>query len=213
MESKIILSSLVLNLLVFSCGISSDNTKNKDAGDNNKELLEAEKKLLEQEKKLLELEKINLENSRLKLEEEKLKKNQTIKNNPNTNQNNYSDPISNNIYYGDAESTISNFLEAENSRDFESIYSFYSPFARRYFGHYNLSYSSLQKLYQKAWNSTLYSRNTLLSVDQISENEFNVQINYEWRKSNNTSTLNSKYDNLKFILDNENNIVEIYSLN
>ena len=93
------------------------------------------------------------------------------------------------------------------------IYSFYSPYLRRYFGLNNPTYSSLQNLYTKSWNSNSFSKNTVVTIDQIVENEFLVRINYEWHRYSSPSKFNSKYDNLKFVLDNENRIIEVYSLN
>ena len=47
----------------------------------------------------------------------------------------------------------------------------------------------------------------------INGNEFIVKINYQWSKNSNPSKVNSKFDNLKFVLDNDNKIIEVSSLN
>ena len=201
------LSIITLSLIICSC--NPPTKKNTNDSDSKKELLEAELKLLEREKKILEQEKINLENSKTPIDEQAklIEDNRVIKNRKDL------DNSTNNDYYSDAQSIISNFLNAENSRDFSYIYSFYSPSVRRYFGHNNPTYSSLGNMYQKAWNSTPYSKNNLISIDRINGNEFLVKINYQWSKNSNPSQVNSKYDNLKFVLDNDNKIIEVSSFN
>ena len=207
MKSISFLSIITLFLIICSC--NTPNKNNSDDSDSKKALLEAELKLLEREKKILEQEKINLENSKTPLDEQEklIENNSVIKNRKDLKNSN------NNDYYSDAQSIISNFLSAENSRDFSYIYSFYSPSVRRYFGHNNPTYSSLGNMYQKAWNSTPYSKNNLISIDRINGNEFLVKINYQWSKNSNPSQVNSKYDNLKFVLDNDNKIIEVSSFN
>ena len=201
------LSIITLSLIICSC--NPPTKKNTNDSDSKKALLEAELKLLEREKKILEQEKINLENGKTPIN----KPPQIIENNPVVNHSKDLENSNNNNYYSDAQSIISNFLSAENSRDFSYIYSFYSPSVRRYFGHNNPTYSSLGNMYQKAWNSTPYSKNNLISIDRINGNEFLVKINYQWSKNSNPSQVNSKYDNLKFVLDNDNKIIEVSSFN
>ena len=182
--------------------ILNNISDNKNDLDSKKKLIEAERRLLEREKKLLEQERSNFQ-SKMNTATESRKADIYIPPAPTRKA-----EINN-----DAKYVISNFLAAENSRDFSYIYSFYSPFLRRYFGHNNPTYSSLSAMYQKAWNSTPYSKNNLISIDQINGNQFLVKINYEWSKNSNPSQVNSKYDNLKFVLDNDNKIIEVSSIN
>ncbi len=207
MKSISFLSIITLFLIICSC--NTPNKNNSDDSDSKKALLEAELKLLEREKKILEQEKINLENSKTPIDEQAklIENNRVIKSRKDL------DNSTNNDYYSDAQSIISNFLSAENSRDFSYIYSFYSPSLRRYFGLFSPTYSSLENVYQKAWNATPYSKNSFISIDPINGNEFIVKINYQWSKNSNPSKVNSKFDNLKFVLDNDNKIIEVSSLN
>jgi len=207
MKSISFLSIITLSLIICSC--NPPNKNNSDDSDSKKALLEAELKLLEREKKILEQEKINLENGKTPIN----KPPQIIENNPVVNHSKDLDNSNNNNYYSDAQSAISNFLSAENSRDFSYIYSFYSPSLRRYFGLFSPTYSSLENVYQKAWNATPYSKNSFISIDPINGNEFIVKINYQWSKNSNPSKVNSKFDNLRFVLDNDNKIIEVSSLN
>ena len=180
------LSIITLSLIICSC--NPPNKNNSDDSDSKKALLEAEIKLLEREKKILEQEKINLKNNRV------IKNRKDIDNKA-------------------AQSIIENFLSAEGSKDFSYIYSFFSPSLRRYYGLNNPTYSSLENVYQKAWIATPYSKNNFISIDRINGNEFFVKIKYDYRKKSNPEILKSKYDNLKFVLDNNNKIIEVYSLN
>ena len=50
------------------------------------------------------------------------------------------------------------------------------------------------------------------SIDEINNNVFLVKIQYKWRKYNSTK-LNSKQDLLKFVLDEDDRIIEVYSIN
>ena len=202
------LSIITLSLIICSC--NPPTKKNTNDSDSKKELLEAELKLLEREKKILEQEKINLENSKTPIDEQAklIEDNRVIKNRKDLD-----NSTNNNDYYSDAQSAISNFLSAENSRDFSYIYSFYSPSLRRYFGLFSPTYSSLENVYQKAWIATPYSKNNFISIDRINGNEFFVKIKYDYRKKSKPKILESKYDNLKFVLDNNNKIIEVYSLN
>lgn len=192
---------------LISCGTPEQKTNDETDFNTKKKLIETEIKLLESERKLLEQEKSNFDD----------KKNNSVNSDEFNEKNkvpkreNTTKKRAQNFQNG-AESVISNFLEAENSRNFELIYSYYSPYLQKYFSNNNPSYSNMQKTYSSAWASTPYSKNTLLSVDQLTENEYRVKINYEWRKNNNNSVLNSKYDNLKIILDEQNKIVEVSSL-
>ena len=207
MKSISFLSIITLSLIICSC--NPPTKKNTNDSDSKKALLEAELKLLEREKKILEQEKINLENGKTPIN----KPPQIIENNPVVNHSKDLENSNNNNYYSDAQSAISNFLSAENSRDFSYIYSFYSPSLRRYFGLFSPTYSSLENVYQKAWNATPYSKNSFISIDPINGNEFIVKINYQWSKNSNPSKVNSKFDNLRFVLDNDNKIIEVSSFN
>ena len=186
MKSISFLSIITLSLIICSC--NPPTKKNTNDSDSKKELLEAELKLLEREKKILEQEKINLKNNRV------IKNRKDLDNRA-------------------AQSIITNFLSAEGSKDFSYIYSFFSPSLRRYYGLNNPTYSSLENVYQKAWNATPYSKNSFISIDPINGNEFIVKINYQWSKNSNPSKVNSKFDNLRFVLDNDNKIIEVSSLN
>jgi hypothetical protein len=117
---KILLSIITLSFGIYAC--NPPIKKDKVKVDHEKELLEADRKLFESEKKLLELEKINLENSKIASDKEaKFKENNRVVKNKEVLNREYEN--STNIdYYSDAESNISNFLSAENARDFEYIY-------------------------------------------------------------------------------------------
>jgi hypothetical protein len=140
MKSISFLSIITLFLIICSC--NTPNKNNSDDSDSKKALLEAELKLLEREKKILEQEKINLENGKTPIN----KPPQIIENNPVVNHSKDLENSNNNNYYSDAQSAISNFLSAENSRDFSYIYSFYSPSLRRYFGLFSPTYSRMENV-------------------------------------------------------------------
>jgi len=213
MKSIILFSIVILSLIISSSSCNPPNEKNeivnKNYADPKNELLAAKQKLFEQENQLVEQEKINLENQKkaseaLALEQAKNLANKSLLhlNRENNYEADYNNPYD----------MIENFLIAENSRDFDYIFGFFSSNLRRYYGHMRPTYYSLQDLYQKSWNTNSYSKNTLLTIDPINENVFLVRIEYNWRKFN-SSKLNSKEDLLKFVLDNDDRIIEVFSIN
>ena len=213
MKSIFLFSIVILSLIISSSSCNPPNEKNeiiaKNYADPKNELLAAKQKLFEQENQLVEQEKINLENQKKASEALALEKAKNLANKSLLNLNRENN---NEAGYNDAYDMIENFLIAENSRDFDYIFGFFSSNLRRYYGHMRPTYYSLQDLYQKSWNANAYSKNTLLTIDPINENVFLVRIEYNWRKFN-SSKLNSKEDLLKFILDNDDRIIEVFSIN
>ena len=212
MKSKVILLlSIFIILIVSSC-----NSDKKTISSEEKEiLLEARKRALEENNRLRERNKVLEDVNSAKLIDQNSKIENEVARKADQNKMDDRNGTSSSQYVNidNASIVITNFLSAENSRDFSYIYSFYSPSLRRYYGHNNPTYTSLQNVYQKAWNATPYSKNSFINIDRINGNEFFVKINYEWSKNSNPSDVKSKYDNLKFVLDNNNKIIEVSSLN
>lgn len=117
-----------------------------------------------------------------------------------------------NSFKFDAASIISNFLIAEDHRDFEEIFLFYSTDLKNYWSFKNPSYSKLKKEYTSSWNRTMYSKNTILDIVKINDYTFDVNIDFEFLQYNheNAKNVNSV---LRFILDENGKIIELFGVN
>jgi len=107
---------------------------------------------------------------------------------------------------------IRNFILAEDSRDFDKIYSYYSPKLKRYWQTKNPTYSKLKKQYINAWKSTSYSKNDIDRIVRINSNTYDLYTRYEFYriKLGKTFTVNSR---IRFIFDNKAKISEVYKVN
>jgi hypothetical protein len=84
---------------------------------------------------------------------------------PTINYNNYDDLGMNNIR---------NLIQAEGSRDFNSIYSYMSSSVERYWAAANPSQVELLKRYTSVWNGLESSSNTINEIETIDNNTFDL---------------------------------------
>jgi S1-C subfamily serine protease len=78
------------------------------------------------------------------------------------------------------ENTIRDFLKAEENRDFDKIYSFFSPKLSRYYDINNPNYSKLKNRYEYLWGFVSNSRNYINSIDKINEYTYDLNTNYKY---------------------------------
>lgn len=117
-----------------------------------------------------------------------------------------------NTFQFDAASIISNFLLAEDNRDFDQIFSFYSTDLKRYWTFKYPSYSKLKKEYTSSWNRTIYSKNTIQDIVKINDFTYDVNIDFEFLQYNHENAKNVK-SVLRFILDENGKIIELLGVN
>lgn len=103
------------------------------------------------------------------------------------------------------------FIKAEDTRNLNVVLDHYSNNVARY---YHLNFPSKLQLvesYQLAWNNTTFSRNEILSINEITSNTFEVKVNFIFvlKANGNRSERESV---IKFVFDNEGKIIEIFSL-
>ena len=115
-------------------------------------------------------------------------------------------------YQFDAESNILNFLLAEDSRDFDKVYSFYSENLRRYNSFNYPSYTELKDDYIKSWGRTSYSKNTIQNIEKIDDFTFDVYTDFEFLQYNHEDSKNVN-SVLRFVLDKDGKIVELFGIN
>lgn len=106
------------------------------------------------------------------------------------NQNNNVKPIETAI---DFRERIKDFFVAEDERDFARIYKFFSPNIIRYYHLNNPTYSDLKASYNKSWNSTAYSSNSIKKITLLSTYIYKVETVFEYYdiKKNDYRTINS----------------------
>jgi len=122
----------------------------------------------------------------------------------------YTERIEENLHF-DAESIISNFLLAEDNRDFEQIFSFYSSNLKRYWDFKYPSKSKLNKEYIASWNRTSYSRNTVQNIVKIDDFTFDFYIDFEFLQYNHENAQNVQ-SVIRFVLDKDGKIVELFGV-
>ncbi|WP_370390224.1 trypsin-like peptidase domain-containing protein [uncultured Winogradskyella sp.] len=111
----------------------------------------------------------------------------------------------------DYHSIINNFLEQEDSRNFSSIYNFYSPNIKRYWNVDYPSYEQLFNQYKKAWNTTEYSKNNVQNIEKLTENKYVVSTQFKFLK-NGASEISVVNSRIYFEFDYEGKIISIYGL-
>jgi hypothetical protein len=111
-------------------------------------------------------------------------------------------------YYGDI---IRDYLKAEDSRDFDAVYKFFSPNLEKYWNLSQPSYETLKKAYERSWSSTLNSSNHILKTETVSENIYNVEVEYTFtlKKTYETKTTHSK---IRFEFDKDGKITATYGI-
>ncbi len=107
---------------------------------------------------------------------------------------------------------IRKFISAEDDRDFDKVYSHYSPNLKRYWSMKNPSYSKLKTQYEGAWNSTSYSKNHIDKIVRIDANTYDLFTQFEYFriKKGITKTTESQ---LRFVFDNNGKISKLYKIN
>jgi hypothetical protein len=138
-----------------------------------------------------------------------LPSNNTQEDNSNNFNNTSSSPSSTNSI--DNKAIIQSMTEAEDSRDFDAIFSHFSPNIVRYWDINNPTYDDLKKRYEYSWRITSDSKNTILRIDKITDNTYDLISSFEYY-SNKKQERITKESRVRFIFDNNGKISEVYGL-
>ncbi len=111
----------------------------------------------------------------------------------------------------DNKAIIQSMTEAEDSRDFDAIFSHFSTDIVRYWDLKNPSYADLKKRYEYSWSITSDSKNTIHRIDKIAENTYDLISSFEYY-SNKKQERITKESRVRFIFDNNGKISEVYGL-
>ena len=119
---------------------------------------------------------------------------------------------SNNEIELDYSEKIRMFINTEDERDFDEVYSYYSTNLKRYWSMKNPSYSKLKVQYEGAWNSTSHSKNHIDKIVRIDANTYDLYTRFKYFRIKNgiTKTTDSQ---LRFVFDNNGKISELYKIN
>jgi serine/threonine protein kinase len=111
----------------------------------------------------------------------------------------------------DCEEQIRSFLQAEDNRDFDAIYSYFAPEIVRYWSFQNPSYDKLEKEYTSSWNRTEYSRNNIEQIEKVTDDSYVVFIDFEFKQYSKVSPSHVSSE-LKFVFTEDGKISELYSI-
>ncbi len=110
-----------------------------------------------------------------------------------------------------AEGNIRAMANAQDNRDFDQLWGYYSPDMTRYWDMNNPTYGKLKKRYTSVWNKLSYSTNEITSVEHVSGNTYdmNTTFTYQMKKSGKTKT---GYSTVRYKFDDYGRVVEVYGL-
>ncbi|MCW5521119.1 trypsin-like peptidase domain-containing protein [Aureitalea sp. L0-47] len=112
----------------------------------------------------------------------------------------------------DYSNVIREFLIAEQKRDFDAIYSFFSPKFSRYYDITEPTFAKLKNRYEYLWGFTSNSRNYIQSIEKINNYTYDLKTNYKYfneRKGREFSV----HSTVRFLFDSNGKIVETYGVN
>lgn len=112
--------------------------------------------------------------------------------------------------YTDAEykQIIRDYIAAEDERDFNKIYSYYSGNMLRYWDMYVPTRDGLFKKYSATWSNATSSQNEILKIEKIRENTFKLHTKFRYEDRDYISHTIDSY--VIIIFDDSGEISEVY---
>ena len=106
---------------------------------------------------------------------------------------------------------VRNLLMAEENRNFEDIYSHFSPNMERYWDINYPTYDELRDRYQHSWDITDRSNHSDVKVTKVGTNTYDVSSTYRYFsvKDQVEKTVKSK---VRYVFDNSGKIIKTYGL-
>lgn len=110
------------------------------------------------------------------------------------------------------EENLRKLLEAENTRDYDVIKTFYSGDLKRYWDSHNINYEELKSQYMKAWEISSNSWNKIIRIEKIEKNILHVTTEFSFTntRTNKTNTLISLN---KYVFNSYGLITQVYNIN
>ena len=106
---------------------------------------------------------------------------------------------------------IRGFVAAEDSRNFDRLYSFFSDNLMRYWDLSNPTYDDLLNRYQYVWGKTSQSRNIITDIRKITDRTFDLYTEYEYYDLRRERTI-SKSSRVRYHFDGSGKIDEVYGV-
>lgn len=110
----------------------------------------------------------------------------------------------------DFSNQIRRFIEAEDKRDFDLIYSFFSPSMSKYYDIQNPTYTKLKEKYEYVWGITSYASNDIQQIVKINDYVYDMKTSYSYfhnRKQENFQVEST----VRFMFNEEGKLIELYS--
>lgn len=104
---------------------------------------------------------------------------------------------------------IKNLLYTEDTRNLDSIMSYYSAEVDRYWHIDNPSKEQLKEAYRKAWRLTSYSKNEIVSIDKIEGNTYLVNLRFTFLH-NRENKMKTVLTSVNIVLDSNGKISSVY---
>ena len=106
---------------------------------------------------------------------------------------------------------IRGFVAAEDSRNFERMYSYFSDNLIRYWDLSNPTYNDLLNRYRYVWGKTSQSRNLITDIRKITDRTFDLYTEYEYYDRRRERTI-SKSSRVRYHFDGSGKIDEVYGV-
>jgi hypothetical protein len=115
------------------------------------------------------------------------------------------------VHVGNLHDVVRDFLEAEDSRDFERISFFMSPNIRRYYDSKNPLIANLKRRYENVWSYTSNSRNSIYGIYKTDDFTYDLVTIYTYSDNTKEKSFSIR-SKIRFIFDSNKKILETYSL-
>ena len=103
---------------------------------------------------------------------------------------------------------IRQLIIAEDKRDFDLIYSFYSPNMKKYWFMNNPSYNSLKTQYEKIWSITSDSKNKIKEIVKLGDNIYYLYNDFSYYHIKKGKYLKVS-STVRFVFDKNGKIIEV----
>jgi S1-C subfamily serine protease len=103
---------------------------------------------------------------------------------------------------------IRNYIQAEDDRDFETIWSFYDPMPQQYWDLKFPSKEAVRKRFEHNWSVIKNASNEINSISKVNDNTYDVNLTFSFTTQKGTSkTVRS---NVRFVFDSNRKIIKCF---
>tara|TARA_R100000306_G_scaffold62450_2_gene70353 strand:- start:1112 stop:3817 length:2706 start_codon:yes stop_codon:yes gene_type:complete len=107
--------------------------------------------------------------------------------------------------------TLSKLLFAEEQRNFNDIFSFFSSNMSRYWDMNNPSYSDLKKRYEYIWGFTSNSKNKIEKIEKVNTYTYDLYTEFSYYNLNNNENFVTN-SIIRYVFDNNGKIIATYGI-